>query len=127
MISDKLKKISEDLSSLTVVEAAELSRFLEEHWGVTAAAAPAAASAGVSAESAKDSFDIFLTDAGEKKIDVIKVVRSITGLGLVEAKAMVDGAAGTAGGALVKSEGPTAECQKIIDDITAAGGKVIKK
>lgn len=129
MSSDELKKledISEELSKLTVVQAAALSKILEEKWGVSAAA-PAAASGGAAAVEEKDAFDVYLVDAGAKKIDVIKAVRAITGLGLVEAKGMVDGAAGTEGGSLIKSDVPTADCQKIIDDITAAGGKVIKK
>ena len=82
-----LNKIIEDLSSLTVVEAAELSKQLEEKWGVTAmaAAAPAAA-AGASTEEVKDDFTIMLMSAGDKKINVIKEVRAATSLGLKEAK-----------------------------------------
>ena len=88
-----LNKIIEDLSSLTVVEAAELSKQLEEKWGVTAmaAAAPAAAASGA-AEEAKDDFTIMLISAGDKKINVIKEVRAITGLGLKEAKDLVEAA-----------------------------------
>ncbi|MDB9956671.1 50S ribosomal protein L7/L12 [Candidatus Pelagibacter sp.] len=88
-----LNKIIEDLSSLTVVEAAELSKQLEEKWGVTAmaAAAPAAA-AGGAAEEAKDDFTVMLMSAGEKKINVIKEVRAATSLGLKEAKDLVEGA-----------------------------------
>ena len=88
-----LNKIIEDLSSLTVVEAAELSKQLEEKWGVTAmaAAAPAAA-AGGAAEEAKDDFTIMLMSAGDKKINVIKEVRAATSLGLKEAKDLVEGA-----------------------------------
>ncbi|WP_415312824.1 50S ribosomal protein L7/L12 [Candidatus Pelagibacter sp. Uisw_106] len=88
-----LNKIIEDLSSLTVVEAAELSKQLEEKWGVTAmaAAAPAAA-AGGEAEEAKDDFTVMLISAGEKKINVIKEVRAATSLGLKEAKDLVEGA-----------------------------------
>ena len=88
-----LNKIIEDLSSLTVVEAAELSKQLEEKWGVTAmaAAAPAAA-AGGAAEEAKDDFTIMLVSAGDKKINVIKEVRAATSLGLKEAKDLVEGA-----------------------------------
>ena len=88
-----LNKIIEDLSSLTVVEAAELSKQLEEKWGVTAmaAAAPAAA-AGGAAEEAKDDFTVMLISAGDKKINVIKEVRAITGLGLKEAKDLVEAA-----------------------------------
>ena len=91
-----LNKIIEDLSSLTVVEAAELSKQLEEKWGVTAAAAvaaaPAAAAAGEAASEEKDDFTIMLTSAGEKKINVIKEVRAVTELGLKEAKDLVEGA-----------------------------------
>ena len=88
-----LNKIIEDLSSLTVAEAADLSKQLEEKWGVTpmAAAAPAAAGAAAAAED-KDDFTIMLVSAGDKKINVIKEVRSITGLGLKEAKDLVEGA-----------------------------------
>ena len=88
-----LNKIIEDLSSLSVVEAAELSKQLEEKWGVTAmaAAAPAAASGGA-AEEAKDDFTIMLISAGDKKINVIKEVRAATSLGLKEAKDLVEGA-----------------------------------
>ena len=88
-----LNKIIEDLSSLTVVEAAELSKQLEEKWGVTAmaAAAPAAA-AGAATEEAKDDFTIMLISAGDKKINVIKEVRAATSLGLKEAKDLVEGA-----------------------------------
>jgi len=92
-----LKKIVDDLSALTVMEAAELSTMLEEHWGVSAAAPVAAAAgggaaAGGEAAEEKTEFDVILTAAGEKKINVIKEVRSLTGLGLKEAKDLVDGA-----------------------------------
>lgn len=89
-----LEKIVEDLSSLTVLEAAELSKLLEEKWGVSASApvAVAAAAPPVSeAESEKDSFTVVLVEVGEKRINVIKEVRAITGLGLKEAKALVEG------------------------------------
>ena len=88
-----LNKIIEDLSSLTVAEAADLSKQLEEKWGVTpmAAAAPAAATGGEAAAD-KDDFSIMLMSAGDKKINVIKEVRTITGLGLKEAKDLVEGA-----------------------------------
>tara|TARA_B100000700_G_scaffold261317_1_gene297216 strand:- start:313 stop:678 length:366 start_codon:yes stop_codon:yes gene_type:complete len=88
-----LNKIIDELSKLTVVEAADLSKQLEEKWGVTAAApaaAPAAAAAAPSEE--KTEFTIFLASAGDKKINVIKEVRAITGLGLKEAKDLVEGA-----------------------------------
>jgi large subunit ribosomal protein L7/L12 len=89
-----LNKIIDDLSSLTVVEAAELSKQLEEKWGVTAAAAVAAAPAAAGAAPAeeKDDYTIVLAAAGDKKINVIKEVRTITGLGLKEAKDLVEGA-----------------------------------
>lgn len=94
-----LEKIAEELSSLTVLEAAELSKLLEEKWGVSAAApvavagaAPAAGGGEAAAAEEKDEFDIILAAAGEKKINVIKEVRTITGLGLKEAKELVEGA-----------------------------------
>ncbi|MAV05720.1 MAG: 50S ribosomal protein L7/L12 [Candidatus Pelagibacter sp.] len=89
-----LNKIIEDLSKLTVVEAAELSKQLEEKWGVTAAAPVAAAAPGAAAPAAeeKSEFIVFLSAAGDKKINVIKEVRSITGLGLKEAKDLVEAA-----------------------------------
>ena len=91
-----LEKIAEDLSALTVMEAAELSKMLEEKWGVSAAA-PAAVAAGAPAGVAeaaeeKTEFDVILATVGEKKINVIKEVRAITGLGLKEAKDLVEGA-----------------------------------
>lgn len=92
-----LEKIAEDLSALTVLEAAELSKMLEEKWGVSAAApvavaaAPGAADAGEAAEEQTE-FDVILASFGEKKINVIKEVRGITGLGLKEAKDLVEGA-----------------------------------
>jgi large subunit ribosomal protein L7/L12 len=89
-----LAKIVEDLSKLTVLEAAELSKMLEEKWGVSAAAAPVAvaAVAGAAPAEEKDSFNVVLAAAGDKKIEVIKVVRELTGLGLKEAKDLVEGA-----------------------------------
>ncbi|MEM1316775.1 MAG: 50S ribosomal protein L7/L12 [Pseudomonadota bacterium] len=91
-----LQKIVDDLSALTVMEAAELSKMLEEHWGVSAAAPVAVAAAGggeaAAAVEEKDEFDVILTAAGDKKINVIKEVRGITGLGLKEAKDLVEGA-----------------------------------
>ena len=93
-----LNKIVEDLSSLTVLEAAELSKLLEEKWGVSAAAPVAVAAAGAApagdaaAAEEKDEFTIVLAAAGDKKINVIKEVRTITGLGLKEAKDLVEGA-----------------------------------
>jgi len=90
-----LEKIADELSALTVLEAAELSKLLEEKWGVSAAAPVAAAAAPTAAAEAaeeKDEFDVILAAAGDKKINVIKEVRTITGLGLKEAKDLVEGA-----------------------------------
>jgi large subunit ribosomal protein L7/L12 len=93
-----LSKIVDDLSSLTVLEAAELAKMLEEKWGVTAAAAvavaaaPGAGGAGAAAAEEKTEFTVVLASAGDKKIEVIKEVRAITGLGLKEAKDLVEGA-----------------------------------
>ena len=87
-----LNKIIEDLSKLTVVEAAELSKQLEEKWGVTAAVASAPAAAGAGAGEEKSEFIVFLSSFGDKKINVIKEVRAITGLGLKEAKDLVEAA-----------------------------------
>ena len=93
-----LEKLADDLSALTVLEAAELSKMLEEKWGVSAAAPVAVAAvagggdAGAAAAEEKDSFDVILAAAGDKKINVIKEVRAITGLGLKEAKDLVEGA-----------------------------------
>lgn len=90
-----LAKIVDDLSALSVMEAAELSKLLEEKWGVSAAAAPVAVAAvagGADAAEEKDEFDIILASAGAQKINVIKEVRTLTGLGLKEAKDLVDGA-----------------------------------
>jgi large subunit ribosomal protein L7/L12 len=115
-----LNKIIEDLSSLTVVEAAELSKQLEEKWGVTAmaAAAPAAA-AGGAAEEAKDDFTIILVSAGDKKINVIKEVRAATSLGLKEAKDLVEGAPKE-----VKSGVNKKDAEEIKAKLEAAGAKV---
>lgn len=116
-----LNKIIEDLSSLTVVEAAELSKQLEEKWGVTAmaAAAPAATAAGGAAEEAKDDFTIMLISAGDKKINVIKEVRAATSLGLKEAKDLVEGAPKE-----VKSGVNKKDAEEIKAKLEAAGAKV---
>lgn len=93
-----LEKIADELSNLTVLEAAELSKLLEDKWGVSAAApvavaaAPGAGGEGAAVAEEKDEFDVILTGAGDKKINVIKEVRAITGLGLKEAKDLVEGA-----------------------------------
>ena len=117
-----LNKIIDDLSSLTVVEAAELSKQLEEKWGVSAsaavAAAPAAGAAAAPAEE-KDEFTIVLTAAGEKKINVIKEVRAATSLGLKEAKDLVEGAPKE-----VKTGVKKQEAEEIKKKLEAAGAKV---
>ena len=115
-----LNKIIEDLSSLTVVEAADLSKQLEEKWGVTAmaAAAPAAA-AGGAAEEAKDDFTVMLISAGDKKINVIKEVRAATSLGLKEAKDLVEGAPKE-----VKSGVNKKDAEELKSKLEAAGAKV---
>ena len=117
-----LAKIVEDLSALTVLEAAELSKLLEEKWGVSAAAAvaaaPAAAAAGPAAEEQTE-FDVILTGDGGNKINVIKEVRAITGLGLGEAKALVEGAPKA-----VKEGVNKAEAEDIKKKIEEAGGTV---
>ena len=115
-----LNKIIEDLSSLTVVEAAELAKQLEEKWGVTAmaAAAPAAA-AGGAAEEVKDDFTVMLISAGDKKINVIKEVRAATSLGLKEAKDLVEGAPKE-----VKSGVNKKDADELKAKLEAAGAKV---
>ena len=118
-----LNKIIDVLSSLTVVEAAELSKQLEEKWGVTAAAAVAAAPAAGAAAAApaeeKDEFTIMLTASGDKKINVIKEVRAVTELGLKEAKDLVEGAPKE-----VKSGVNKKEAEEIKKKLEAAGAKV---
>ena len=117
-----LNKIIDDLSSLTVVEAADLSKQLEEKWGVTAAAAVAAApaaGAGAAPAEEKDEFTIVLTAAGDKKINVIKEIRTVTTLGLKEAKDLVEGAPKE-----VKSGVNKKEAEEIKKKLEAAGAKV---
>ena len=120
-----LEKIVDDLSNLTVLEAAELSKLLEEKWGVSAAAPVAvAAVAGAgggdaAAAEEKDEFDVVLTEAGASKINVIKEVRGITGLGLKEAKDLVEGAPKA-----VKEGASKAEAEEIKEKLEAAGAKV---
>ncbi len=115
-----LNKIIDDLSSLTVVEAAELSKQLEEKWGVTAAAAVAAAPATSAAPAEeKDEFTIVLAAAGDKKINVIKEVRAITGLGLKEAKDLVEAAPKEVKAGVAKKEAEEAKKK-----FEAAGAKV---
>ena len=118
-----LNKIVDELSTLTVMEAAELSKLLEERWGVTAAAPVAVAAGGAApaAEAAeeKDAFDVVLTAAGDQKINVIKEVRAITGLGLIEAKDMVEGAPKT-----LKEGAKKDEAEAMKTQLEAAGAKV---
>ena len=116
-----LNKIIDELSSLTVVEAAELSKQLEEKWGVTAAASAAAAPAAGAAAPAeeKSAFTIFLSSAGDKKINVIKEVRAVTELGLKEAKDLVEAAPKE-----VKSGVNKKEAEVIKQKLEAAGAKV---
>ena len=118
-----LNKIVDELSTLTVMEAAELSKLLEEKWGVTAAA-PVAVAAGGAAPAAdaaeeKDSFDVVLAAAGDQKINVIKEVRAITGLGLKEAKDMVESAPKT-----LKEGAKKEEAEAMKTQLEAAGAKV---
>lgn len=119
-----LEKISEDLSNLTVIEAAELSTMLEEKWGVSAAAPVAVAAApgvegGGDAAAEKDSFNVELTSFGDKKINVIKEVRAMTGLGLKEAKDLVEGAPNT-----IKEDLTKDEAEKIKTKLEEAGATV---
>jgi len=117
-----LNKIIDELSTLTVVEAAELSKQLEKKWGVTAAAPVAAAPAGGAAAPAgeeKSEFSLFLASAGDKKINVIKEVRAITGLGLKEAKDLVEAAPKEIKGGVAKKE-----AEEFKKKLEAAGAKV---
>jgi large subunit ribosomal protein L7/L12 len=118
-----LAKLVDDLSSLTVLEAAELSKLLEEKWGVSAAAPAAVAAAPAAAAAApveeQTEFTVILTEAGEKKINVIKEVRAITGLGLKEAKDLVEGAPKP-----VKEGVSKDEAAKLRKQLEEAGAKV---
>ncbi len=118
-----LNKIVEELSTLTVMEAAELSKLLEEKWGVTAVAPVAVAAGGAApatdAAEEKDAFDVVLTAAGDQKINVIKEVRAITGLGLKEAKDTVEGAPKT-----LKEGAKKEEAEAMKAQLEAAGAKV---
>ena len=116
-----LNKIIDELSKLTVVEAADLSKQLEEKWGVSAAAAVAAAPAGAAAAPAeeKSEFSVFLSSAGDKKINVIKEVRACTSLGLKEAKDLVEGAPKEIKGGVAKKE-----AEEFKKKLEAAGAKV---
>ena len=121
-----VKNVLDTLGKMTVLELVELKNAIEEEWGVTAAAPVAVAAApaagggdGGAAEEEKDSFDVVLTGAGDKKIQVIKVVRAATGLGLKEAKDLVDGAPGTVKEALAKDE-----AEKLKAELEEAGAGV---
>ena len=116
-----LNQIAESLSSLTIMEAADLAKLLEEKWGVSAAAPVAVAAAagpGVEAAVEKDEFDVVLLSAGDKKIQVIKEVRAITSLGLKEAKELVESAPKAIKEGIAKDE-----AEKIKEKIEAAGGQ----
>ncbi|HEY8948864.1 MAG TPA: 50S ribosomal protein L7/L12 [Rhizomicrobium sp.] len=120
----KIEKLVEDLSGLTVLEAADLAKLLEEKWGVSAAAPVAVAAAGAPAAGAapaaeKTEFTVVLADAGANKINVIKEVRAITGLGLKEAKDLVEGAPKD-----VKADVSKDEAEKIKKQLEGAGAKV---
>ena len=119
-------KVLETLGNMTVLELVELKKAIEEEWGVTAAApvavaaaAPAGGGDGAAVAEEKDSFDVVLTGAGDKKIQVIKVVRAVTGLGLKEAKDLVDGAPGTVKEGVAKDE-----AEKIKAELEEAGASV---
>jgi large subunit ribosomal protein L7/L12 len=114
-----LNKIIEDLSKLTVVEAADLSKQLEEKWGVTAAVAAAPAAAAAAPVEEKSEFTVFLSSFGDKKINVIKEVRAITGLGLKEAKDLVEAAPKE-----VKSGVAKKDAEEFKKKLEAAGAKV---
>jgi len=116
-----IQKLVEELSKLTVLEAVELSKALEETWGVSAAAAVAVAAGPVAGPAAeeKSEFDVVLTDIGANKLAVIKAVKEITGLGLTEAKALVESAPKTVKEAVAKDE-----AEKMKASIEAAGAKV---
>ena len=118
-----LEKLVEELSALTVLEAAQLSKLLEEKWGVSAAPVAIAGGGGAAAAAApveeKTEFDVILADGGAKKIQVIKVVREVTGLGLKEAKDLVDGAP-----KVVKEGVSKADAETIKKKLTEAGAKV---
>ena len=121
-----VQKVLDTLGKMTVLELVELKKSIEEDWGVTAAAPVAIAAAGPvggdgagAAEEEKDSFDVVLTAVGDKKIQVIKVVRAVTGLGLKEAKDLVDGAPGN-----VKEGAPKEEAESVKAQLEEAGASV---
>jgi len=125
--SEKVSKILDELKGLTLMEAAELSKAIEETFGVTAAApvavaaaaAPGAGAEGAPAEEEKTSFKVELKEVGDQKIQVIKAVRAVTTLGLKEAKALVESAP-----AVVKEDIPKEEAEKIKEELEKAGAKV---
>jgi len=117
-----LEKIVEELSTLTVIEAADLAKLLEEKWGVSAAAPAAAAGPAAAAVEEKDSFDVVLEAIGDNKINVIKAVRELTSLGLAEAKALVEAAPKA-----IKEAAPKAEAEEMKKKLEAAGAKVVLK
>lgn len=123
-MSEKLQKIVSDLSQLTVLEAAELSKMLEECWGVSASAAVAVAAPANAAAAVEEQteFDVILDDAGANKINVIKAVRELTGLGLKEAKDLVDGAPKPVKQAVAK-----ADAESMKKKLEEAGAKVSMK
>ncbi|MBR2784929.1 MAG: 50S ribosomal protein L7/L12 [Clostridia bacterium] len=119
---EKIEKLVEEIEKLTVIELADLVKAIEEKFGVSAAAAVVAAGAGAAAGAAaeeKTEFNVVLKDAGATKIAVIKVVKEATGLGLKEAKELVDGAPKT-----VKENMPKADAEKLAEDLKAAGAVV---
>ena len=115
---EKIEKLVEEIEKLTVIELADLVKAIEEKFGVSAAAAVVAAgpAAGAAAAEEKTEFNVVLKDAGATKIAVIKVVKEATGLGLKEAKELVDGAPKT-----VKENMPKADAEKLVEDLKAAG------
>jgi len=124
-VATDVQKVLDTLGKMTVLELVELKKSIEEEWGVTAAApvavaaAPAAGGDGAAAEEEKDSFDVVLTATGDKKIQVIKVVRAVTGLGLKEAKDLVDAAPGA-----VKEGAAKEEAESIKAQLEEAGASV---
>ena len=117
-----IENIIAEIKEASILELNDLVKAIEEEFGVTAAAPVAVAAAGGAEETAKDSFDVELTAAGDKKVGVIKVVREITGLGLKEAKELVDGAPG-----VIKEGVPTAEAEEIKAKLEEAGASVTLK
>lgn len=122
-MSQTLENLVQELSKLTVLEMAELKKMLEEKWGVKAAVAAAPAAAAAEAVEESTEFDVILESVpADKKIGVIKVVRELTGLGLKEAKDLVEGAPKT-----VKEKAAKAESQEIVKKLTEAGAKAVAK